>query len=141
LTDHSEIIQRLPALLRGSPNIQRNIDIVTMYLDGTSLKEIGRSFDLSATRIVQILRQANNRLGGGLIHEDYTVKRPPSAIMREKYPCVWDIANKLGLSRQAAVQFYRALGQAGSLEQLELNLSEKPASKITRQIFDNVTSR
>jgi hypothetical protein len=138
----SAIIEKLHALLRQSPNFNRNIAIVTSYLNGETMAAIAQTHGLTTSRVNQILRHADYKIGGGVIKGNKQFKTPNrSSLMMEKYPYVWDVANELGLSRQAAVQFYRALGKAGSLEKLELVLADKPKSLLTNQIFEEVVWR
>ena len=118
--DKTAIVERLPALMRQSPNFNRNIAIVKSYLGGETMAAIAQTHGLTPARVNQILRDADYKIGGGIIKGNKQVKAPNrSSLMKEKYPYVWDVANELGLSRQAAAQFYRALGKAGSLEKLE----------------------
>jgi hypothetical protein len=140
--DKPVIIEKLPTLLRHSPNLKRNIAIVASYLDGETMTAIAQVHGISTARVMQILRNANASVGGGILKGSRHGKaRNPSTLMKEKYPYVWDLANELGLSRQAAAEFYRALGKAGSLEELNATLVDKPRKNLTKQIADEVIWR
>lgn len=130
--------------MRQSPNFRRNIAIVKSYLGGETMAAIAQTHGLTSSRVNQILRDADYKIGGGVIKGNNQFKAPNnSSLMKEKYPYVWDVANELGLSRQAAAQFYRALGKSGSLEKLELMLADRPKSqsRLTKQIFEEVIRR
>ena len=137
----SAIIEKLPALMRQSPNFSRNIAIVKSYLSGETMAAIAQTHALTTSRVNQILHNADAKIGGGVINGKQPKVPNASSQMKVKYPYVWDVANELGLSRQAAAQFYRALGRAGSLEKLELVLADKPKSHLTKQIFEEVVWR
>jgi transposase-like protein len=141
--DKTAFVEKLPALMRHSPNFSRNIAIVKSYLGGETMAAIAQTHGLTAARVMQVLRHADNQIGGGVLKSSKPKARNASTMMKEKYPYVWDVANELGLSRQAAAQFYRALGKAGSLEKLELMLADKPKSqsRLTKQIFEEVIRR
>jgi hypothetical protein len=128
--------------MRQSPNFSRNIAIVESYLGGETMAAIAQTHALTTSRVNQILSNADAKIGGGVIKGNKQFKAPNSSSqMKVKYPYVWDVANELGLTRQAAAQFYRALGKAGSLEKLELILADKPKSHLTKKIFEKVIWR
>jgi hypothetical protein len=127
--------------MRQSPNFNRNIAIVKSYLGGETMAAIAQTHGLTTSRVNQILSNADAKIGGGVKGNKQFKAPNPSSQMKVKYPYVWDVANELGLTRQAAAQFYRALGKAGSLEKLQLILADKPKSHLTKKIFEEVIWR